>query len=88
MEVIVRVPYIKFLGVILDENLSWKNHVEFKGNKISSALYSISRLKQQLPEYSFYHLFIGSNSLYNIECYFKFFGYKYNVFISYDDEYV
>ena len=26
---------IKFLGVIIDENLTWKNHIEVVGNKIS-----------------------------------------------------
>ena len=26
---------IKFRGVIIDENLTWKNHIEVVGNKIS-----------------------------------------------------
>ena len=26
---------IIFLGVIIDENLTWKNHIEVVGNKIS-----------------------------------------------------
>ena len=30
-----RENYIKFLGVIIDENLTWKNHIEVVENKIS-----------------------------------------------------
>ena len=26
---------IKFLGVLLDENLLWKDHIKYNGNKIS-----------------------------------------------------
>ena len=26
---------VKFLGVIIDENLTWKNHIEVAENKIS-----------------------------------------------------
>ena len=28
----------KFLGVLIDENLSWKNHIEFIKNKISKSI--------------------------------------------------
>ena len=38
---------VKFLGVIIDENLTWKNHVEVVGNKISKnvgVLYRASHL--------------------------------------------
>ena len=32
---IKRKDSVKFLGVIIDENLSWKNHIEVIENKIS-----------------------------------------------------
>ena len=38
---------IKFLGVIIDENLTWKNHIEVIENKISKnieVLYRASHL--------------------------------------------
>ena len=38
---------VKFLGVIIDENLTWKNHIEVVENKISKnigVLYRASHL--------------------------------------------
>ena len=38
---------IKFLGVIIDENLTWKNHIEVVENKISKnigVLYLTSKI--------------------------------------------
>ena len=32
---IERVASFNFLGIMLDENLSWKSHIEMVGNKIS-----------------------------------------------------
>ena len=32
---IKQVPSFNFLGIMLDENLSWKSHIEMVGNKIS-----------------------------------------------------
>ena len=32
---IERIPSIKFLGVLLDENLLWKHHIKYTQNKIS-----------------------------------------------------
>ena len=32
---IEHVPSFNFLGIMLDENLSWKSHIEMVGNKIS-----------------------------------------------------
>lgn len=44
-----RVQTIKFLGVILQENLNWKPHLEFKANKIAKVTGVLNRLKHQLP---------------------------------------
>ena len=44
---IKRANSIKFLGVIIDENLTWKNHIEVVENKISKdirVLYKASHL--------------------------------------------
>ena len=63
---IERKKYIKFLGVIIDENLTWKNHIEVVENKISKnieVLYRASHLfdfKNLLKIYfSFIHIYIS-----------------------------
>ena len=57
---------VKFLGVIIDENLTWKNHIEVVENKISKnigILYRASHLldfKNLLKIYfSFIHIYIS-----------------------------
>jgi hypothetical protein len=68
---IERVSCIKFLGVVLNENLTWMDHITFKGNKISSALHSISRLKYQLPEHILlilYQTLISPHFSYALSC--------------------
>ena len=57
---------VKFLGVIIDENLTWKNHIEVAENKISKnigVLYSASHLldfKNLLKIYFFFiHIYIS-----------------------------
>ena len=39
----------KFLGMHLDENLSWKYHINDVNKKVSMALFSIKQVKQILP---------------------------------------
>lgn len=39
----------KFLGILIDENLSWKQHVAFLNNKISRTLFIIKQVKHFLP---------------------------------------
>ena len=57
---------VKYLGVIIDENLTWKNHIEVVENKISKntgVLYGASHLldfKNLLKIYfSFIHIYIS-----------------------------
>ena len=45
-----RVTNSKFLGVIIDEHLSWDKHIEQIGSKISKNIGIISKLKNTLPE--------------------------------------
>ena len=54
------VPSFNFLGIMLDENLSWKSHIEMFGNKISKLTGILYRLKNVFPENV---LFVLYNSL-------------------------
>ena len=47
---IEEVASIKFLGVKLQENLSWKCHIDTIANKIVKVVGILNRLKHQLPE--------------------------------------
>ena len=57
---IERVVSFNFLGIMLDENLSWKSHIEMVGNKISKVTGILYRLKNVFPESV---LFVLYNSL-------------------------
>ena len=41
-----------FLGVLIDENLNWKMHINHINNKISRAMFSIKQVKKILPKTS------------------------------------
>lgn len=41
---------VKFLGIIIDENLNWQNHIEMTKNKISAISYSLKMVKKLLPK--------------------------------------
>ena len=47
---IEHVPSFNFLGIMLDENLSWKSHIEMVGNNISKVTGILYRLKNVFPE--------------------------------------
>ena len=55
---IMRSKTAKFLGVLIDENLSWKNHINYIKAKIAKNVGIIRRLKYLLPESTL-------NTLYN-----------------------
>ena len=46
-----QVKFTKFLGVLIDENLTWSNHIESIVNKISKSAGLICKLKYILPTY-------------------------------------
>ena len=48
--VIERVQSFNFLGIMLNEALSWKNHIAMVGNKISKVIGILYRLKYVFPE--------------------------------------
>ena len=39
----------KFLGLLIDENLSWRDHISYVNRKISRTLFSLKQVKQFLP---------------------------------------
>ncbi len=45
-----RVPEFNFLGLIIQENLSWKNHCDKISNSISKSIGILNRLKHILPQ--------------------------------------
>ena len=57
---IEHVPSFNFLGIMLDENLSWKSHIEMVGNKILKVTGILYRLKNVFPKNV---LFVLYNSL-------------------------
>ena len=64
-----RVDHIKCLGVILDENMSWKPHLDVLANKISKYTGILDKLKHYLPIYTLrtlYFSMINSNLNYGI----------------------
>jgi len=59
----------KFLGVLLDESLSWKGHLNYVNAKISRALFAIKQIKNILPISSLrtlYHSMIHPHISYGI----------------------
>ena len=61
---------VKFLGVIMDENLTWKNHIEVVENKISKNIGILYRASHLLDfkiflkiYFSFIHIYISYASI-------------------------
>ena len=62
---IARAESIKFLGVLLDKNLSWKTHIEYIENKISKNIGILFKARPFLNKkflLSFYYSYIHSVS--------------------------
>ena len=47
-EVLEKVPVTKFLGVCIDENLDWIEHIDFVKKKISGGIYALNSSKNLL----------------------------------------
>ena len=47
-EVLEKVPVTKFLGVYIDENLDWIEHIDFVKKKISGGIYALNSSKNFL----------------------------------------
>lgn len=44
-----RKDYVKYLGILVDSNLTWKQHISFISSKIRKSLGIISRLRHFVP---------------------------------------
>lgn len=66
---IEQVKEIRYLGVYLDNKLSWKRHIDYIVTKLSSATGVIYKLKDYVPMkqlISVYHSIVGSHLQYGI----------------------
>ena len=54
--IIKRTDQIKFLGVIIDENITWNNHINIIENKISKNIGAMHRAKFLLDKQSLKHI--------------------------------
>ena len=52
-----RVNSTKFLGVIIDDNLTWKNHIDAISKTISRNIGMLTKLKHYVPDYILYSLY-------------------------------
>ena len=41
--------YMKYLGILIDKNLSWKYHIDYLASKISITIGIIARLRHFIP---------------------------------------
>ena len=55
---------IKYLDVLIDENLSWKYHITHIGSKISKTNGIIASLRHFVPLNTFHHIYISLIQLY------------------------
>ena len=68
-KVIRQVSEIKFLGVILDENLSWIPHIEYLTKKLKLSIGELSRIRHVIPDKlytSLYHTLFESHLTYAV----------------------
>ena len=64
----------KFVGMILDEFLTWKYHIHHVFNKAASALYTLSKLRKLLPSHiklTIYNSLFRSFIEYGVNCWGK-----------------
>ena len=46
---IEQVSFTKFLGIIINENLTWENHIKVVKNKISKSMGILAKIKSNVP---------------------------------------
>ena len=66
-EVLVRKSTCKFLGVVLDERLTWSEHIKHIHSKLSGSLYALNRSKNFVPTKSLntlYHSLVHTHLTY------------------------
>ena len=47
---IKRVEFCKYLGVIIDQNLSWNRHVDYVKKKVTKCVYLLKRLRPYINQ--------------------------------------
>ena len=66
-----KVDRVKFLGVIIDDKLSWEPHIEHLKEKLNSSITIIKRIKKFIPQTEYlklYDAFFKSHISYCISC--------------------
>ena len=66
-----QVDKIKFLGVIIDNQLSWNDQIKYVENKLMSTIVLIKRIKKFIPSshyFKIYHSLFISHLTYGISC--------------------
>ena len=59
--------FVKYLGIMIDSGLSWKNHIDFISHKISKSIGIITKLRHYIPRhllFSIYHTLITPYLIY------------------------
>ena len=59
-----RKTYMRYLGVLIDENLSWKQHINYISTKISKGIGIITRLRHLVPLTTFLNIYRSLIELY------------------------
>jgi hypothetical protein len=66
-----KVDKTRFLGVIIDDKLSWDHHIEYLEKKMLSTIVLVKRIRKIVPEShykSIYHSLFESHLAYGISC--------------------
>ena len=67
--VITQVKQVKFLGVIIDDQLTWKPHIDYLASKLKSCIGVLNRIKDYIPTSQhkiLYHTLFESHLSYGI----------------------
>ena len=59
-----RKTYVKYLGVLIDGNLSWKHHINYISTKISKGIGIIARLRHLVPRTTLLNIYRSLIALY------------------------
>ena len=71
-QVIKRSSHVKYLGVILDDTLSWSDHISYLSEKLVKIVSSFKIIKHYVPEkckIQLFHAYVNSRLKYGLEVY-------------------